>query len=110
MGVLDPGSAHARPSAQPPIDTSGNLSVHVSAKSTSNIFPQPLRKPILANKKVEIHISGNSSSRIVLDLTMMIYVYSIKGCSHYGQKMIIGTLNLLLTWTLGGTLLHVLKV
>ena len=31
MGALDPGSAHARPSVQPPIDTSGNLSAHVSA-------------------------------------------------------------------------------
>ena len=30
MGVLAPGSAHARPFAQPPIDTSGNLSAHVS--------------------------------------------------------------------------------
>ena len=25
MGVLAPGSAHVRPSAQPPIDTSGNF-------------------------------------------------------------------------------------
>ena len=32
MGVLAPGSAHARPSAQPPIDTSGNVSAHVSAE------------------------------------------------------------------------------
>ena len=31
MGVLAPGSAHARPSAQPPIDVSGNFSAHVSA-------------------------------------------------------------------------------
>ena len=30
MGVLTPGSAHARPSAQPPIDTSGNFSAHMS--------------------------------------------------------------------------------
>ena len=30
MGVLAPGSAHARPSAQPPIDTSGNFSAHMS--------------------------------------------------------------------------------
>ena len=30
MGVLAPGSAHARPSAQPPIDTSGNFSAHIS--------------------------------------------------------------------------------
>jgi hypothetical protein len=32
VGVLAPGSAHARPSAQPPIDTSGNFSVQVSAE------------------------------------------------------------------------------
>jgi hypothetical protein len=31
MGVLPPGSAHARPSAQPPINTSGNFPAHVSA-------------------------------------------------------------------------------
>ena len=30
MGVLAPGSAHARPSARPPIDTSGNFSPHMS--------------------------------------------------------------------------------
>ena len=30
MGVLAPGSAHARPSARPPIDTSGNFSEHMS--------------------------------------------------------------------------------
>ena len=29
MGVLAPGSAHARPSAQPPINTSGNILGHV---------------------------------------------------------------------------------
>ena len=32
MGVLAPGSAHARPSAQPPIDVSGNFSAHMSAE------------------------------------------------------------------------------
>ena len=30
MGVLAPGSAHARPSAKPPIDTSGNFSANMS--------------------------------------------------------------------------------
>ena len=30
MGVLAPRSAHARPSAQPPIISSGNFSAHVS--------------------------------------------------------------------------------
>jgi hypothetical protein len=37
MGVLAPGSAHARPSARPPIDTSGNFPAHVSAESLFEI-------------------------------------------------------------------------
>ena len=41
MGVLVPGSAHARPSTQPPIDTSGNFLAHMSAESPSNISPNP---------------------------------------------------------------------
>ena len=41
MGVLAPGSAHARPSAQPPINTSRNFSAHLSAKLPSNISPNP---------------------------------------------------------------------
>ena len=41
MGVLAPGSAHARPSTQPPIDMSGNCQAHMSAESPSNIFPNP---------------------------------------------------------------------
>ena len=38
-GVLAPGSAHARSSAQPPIDTRGNFPAHMSAESPSNISP-----------------------------------------------------------------------
>ena len=41
MGVLALGYAHARPSAQPPIDTSGNFPAHMSAESPSNISPNP---------------------------------------------------------------------
>ena len=41
MGVLAPVSAHAGPSAQPPIDVSGNFPAHVSAELPSNIFPNP---------------------------------------------------------------------
>ena len=41
MGVLAPGSAHARPSAQPPIDMSGDFPAHVSGESPSNISPNP---------------------------------------------------------------------
>ena len=39
--VLAPGSAHARPSTRPPIDTSGNFPAHMSAESPSNISPNP---------------------------------------------------------------------
>ena len=41
MVVLAPGSVHAGPFAQPPIDTSGNLSAHMSAKSPSKIILKP---------------------------------------------------------------------
>ena len=41
MGVLATGSAHARPSACPPINTSGNFLAHMSAESPSNISPNP---------------------------------------------------------------------
>ena len=41
MGVLAPSSAHARPSARPPINTSGNFPAHMSAESPSNISPNP---------------------------------------------------------------------
>jgi hypothetical protein len=37
MGVLAPGSAHARPSAQPPIDTSGNFSAQVFGRGSTNL-------------------------------------------------------------------------
>ena len=39
MGVLTPVSAHAGPSAQPPIGTSGNFPAHMSAESISPNFP-----------------------------------------------------------------------
>ena len=44
MGVLAPGSAHARPSGQPPIDMSGNFSAHVSAESPSKFSKIPKKK------------------------------------------------------------------
>ena len=39
MGVLASGSAHTRPSTQPPIDVSGNFPAHVSAESLFWNFP-----------------------------------------------------------------------
>ena len=41
MGVFAPGSAHARPSAQPPIDMCGNFPPHVSAVLPSKSPPNP---------------------------------------------------------------------
>ena len=41
MGVLAPGSAHARPSARPPIITSRNFPANMSADLPSNISPNP---------------------------------------------------------------------
>ena len=43
MGVLATGSAHVGPSAQPPIDASGNFPARVSAEWPSNISPTPLK-------------------------------------------------------------------
>ena len=42
MGVLAPGSAHARPSAQPPIDVSGNFPAPVSAEWPSAFKTVPI--------------------------------------------------------------------
>ena len=55
MGVLAPGSAHPRPSAQPPINTSGNFSAQVSGRAWVN------------NKNVInfLNISGDSGQKSV---------------------------------------------
>ena len=47
MGVLAPGSAHARPSARLPIDTSGNFSAHMSGGGKlSDSFSDQLSRQI----------------------------------------------------------------
>ena len=43
MGVHTPRFAHAKPSARPPMSMSGNVLVHVSAESPSNIYLNPRR-------------------------------------------------------------------
>ena len=42
MGALAPGSAHARPFAQPPIDTSGNVLTQVSGGWAQKLKSIPL--------------------------------------------------------------------
>ena len=44
MGILAPGFAHARPSAQAPIDMSKNCKLYVSTESPSNISPNCIEK------------------------------------------------------------------
>ena len=49
MGVLALGSKHARPSARPPIDTSGNFSAHMSGEGggkLSDSFSDQLSRQI----------------------------------------------------------------
>ena len=44
MGALAPGSAHARPSAQAPINTSGNFSPHMSGRGgQTNLKKIPIK-------------------------------------------------------------------
>ena len=50
MGVLAPGSTHARPSAQPPIDVSRNFPVPVSAESPSKIKDQSFAEEVSLKK------------------------------------------------------------
>ena len=52
MGVLAPGSAHTRPSARPPIDTSGNFPAHVSAELCMHIAYRGIKRK-RENKKEE---------------------------------------------------------
>ena len=56
-GVLATGSAHARPSARPPIDTSGNFPAHVSPESPSNISPNSLE--VISEV---IHVCGSNKN------------------------------------------------
>ena len=50
MGVLAPGSAHVRPSAQPPLDVSGNFLAPVSAESPSKIRDQSFPEEVSLKK------------------------------------------------------------
>jgi hypothetical protein len=43
MVVLAPGSVHARPFAQPPINKNENLSANMTAKSPSEIISEVLK-------------------------------------------------------------------
>jgi hypothetical protein len=56
MGILAPGSAHARPSARPHIATSGNFLAHVSAESPSNISPNQKSYPKFQNPRTNFAI------------------------------------------------------
>ena len=51
MWVLASGSAHARPSARPPIDTGENFPAHVSAESTSRFHYKVVEASLSGEKK-----------------------------------------------------------
>ena len=55
MGVLAPGSAHARPSAQPPIDMSGNFPAHVSAESPSKFSEKKQKKKLKKRRNKNVY-------------------------------------------------------
>ena len=68
MGVLAPGSAHAWPSTQPPIDTSGNFSAHMFAKSASKTSLNPFRSHTQIFKTLEQ----------LLNFVLLLWVLTIK--------------------------------
>ena len=81
MGVLAPGSAHARPSAQPPIDMSGNfrrmcLQSHLqtSPPTPQKAYPKfwnPRKLPPLSAQKCHSAGSRGGPQFLVVDLNPM---------------------------------------
>ena len=69
MGVLAPGSAHARPSARPPIDTNGNFSAHMSERGGKKNCVRPKSyflcdfKPHAKFQNPTITLSGRKVTR-----------------------------------------------
>ena len=63
MGVLAPGSAHARPSAQPPIDTSGNLSAHMSGGGVK--LSESFLINLLAKSEISEHFSFFEEKKVL---------------------------------------------
>ena len=57
MGVLAPGSAHTRPSAQPPIDVSGNFPAHMSGGGWREIVVTVFLINFLAKSENSKHFS-----------------------------------------------------
>ena len=74
IGVLAPVSAHAGPSAQPPIGTIGIFPARVSAKLPSNISPNPLE---VISEVLELY------DKPFLDIFDHIYWFSFKVYSVY---------------------------
>ena len=89
-GVLAPGSAHARPSAQPPIDTSGNISVHVSKGHLQTSPPTPQKSyPKFRNPRTtfentpltpHIYDSGGGGPRIIFLVGILLFLLVRSPC------------------------------
>ena len=71
-GVLTPGSVHARPSAQPPIDTSGNFSAHVSAESLFEISPFSGQNRVI--------LGGRGGPRIIFFIGILLFLLLRSPC------------------------------
>lgn len=78
MRVLAPGSAHARSSARPPIDTSGNFPAQVSAESPSNISPPSTIFEFLSH--LLYHSEGGRGSVTLFFIGMLITKWHIGAC------------------------------
>jgi hypothetical protein len=75
MGVLAQGSAHAQPSARPPIDTSKNLFVASVYKVAFKHLPQPIISHIQGQllkipplSTLNLHSSGGTGPPIFFGL------------------------------------------
>ena len=73
MGALAPGSAHARPSARPPIDMSGNFPAHMSAES-------PFENNPLCPPKYSIVQGVGGGPRLFLGCGILIFLLLGASC------------------------------
>ena len=78
MWVLASGSAHARPSARPPIDTGENFPAHVSAESTSR-FHYKVVEASLSGEKKTINLKKGGGAQIIFCLPKYVIVRGVGG-------------------------------
>ena len=70
--LFTPTPAHARPSAWPPIDTSGNFSAHVSAESLFEISPFSGQNRVI--------LGGRGGPRIIFFIGILLFLLLRSPC------------------------------